>query len=243
MLKKKDFIAKEVQVFRYTALGDSLTEGIGDTTEQGGFVPMLASQLQTSSGYQVDYDNFGVAGNTSNQILKRLKADEELQYSLSQADLMTLTVGGNDVLAVIRKNLTNLTLEDFDKASKKYQKRLREIISLSRQDNPNLPIYILGIYNPFFLSFPDMTEMQEVIDNWNARTQEVVAEFDLVYFVEINEIIYQGFEDENLPENDSSYNNVLYEQDRFHPNLLGYRLMANAVEEVINDTKNNWLQD
>lgn len=241
-LKKKDFIAKQVQSFHYTALGDSLTEGIGDTSNQGGFVSILANNLHNAYGYQVDYDNFGIAGHTSKQILTRLEEEKELQKSVAQADLVTLTVGGNDVLTVIRKNLTNLTLDDFEQATLGYQKRLKKIIALLRKDNENLPIYILGIYNPFFLSFPEMTEMQEVIDNWNTKTQEVTDLYDNIYFVAINDIIYQGIEDSDS-ETNSGINNVLYEEDNFHPNLIGYRLMANAVGEMIDATKENWLVD
>ncbi|HHV3506282.1 TPA: hypothetical protein ACUJQS_001804, partial [Streptococcus agalactiae] len=40
-LTKKDFLTKKVIPLNYVALGDSLTEGVGDTTSQGGFVPLL----------------------------------------------------------------------------------------------------------------------------------------------------------------------------------------------------------
>ena len=36
-------------------------------------------------------------------------------------------------------------------------------------------------------------------------------------------------------------NNVLYEGDRFHPNNLGYQLMANAVRDEVIKTQNYWL--
>ncbi len=65
------------------ALGDSLTEGVGDTTGQG-LCSLLAQSLTNDYGYEVDYKNFGVSGNTSNQILKRMKEDEELISYLKQ---------------------------------------------------------------------------------------------------------------------------------------------------------------
>lgn len=245
-LQKKDFIAKQVKTVHYVAIGDSLTEGIGDTTNQGGFVSILANDLHTNYGYQVEVDNYGVAGNTSSQILKRMTNESAIEESLKTADLMTLTVGGNDVLAVIRKNLSHLTLEDFQQASRTYQERLGNILDKARQDNPELPIYVLGIYNPFYLSFPGMTEMQEVIDQWNLQTQEVIADYTAVYFVPINEVIYKGIADEYVDETittEVGVNNALFEEDRFHPNTIGYRLMANAVGEVIHDTKEAWFKD
>ncbi|MEO2748456.1 lipase, partial [Enterococcus faecium] len=36
--------------------------------------------------------------------------------------------------------------------------------------------------------------------------------------------------------------NVLYEEDHFHPNNLGYQLMANAVRDQLIETQNQWLE-
>ena len=36
-------------------------------------------------------------------------------------------------------------------------------------------------------------------------------------------------------------NNVLYEEDHFHPNNLGYQLMANAVRDKLIETQEQWL--
>ena len=103
-LTKKDFLAQEATPFHYVAIGDSLTEGVGDTTNQGGFVPLLAQSLTDTYDYQVTDSNYGVSGNTSKQILQRMQEKTDIQKSLVKADMMTLTVGGNDVMAVIRKN-------------------------------------------------------------------------------------------------------------------------------------------
>lgn len=245
-LRKQDFLKnRPLPTLTYVAIGDSLTQGVGDRTGQGGFVGLLAQSLDQDKTISVAYDNFGKGGNTSNQILKRMKTDEAIQNRLSQADVMTLTVGGNDVMAVIRKNLANLKLSQFKKAQKSYQKRLRAIIDQARAEQPDLPIYVLGIYNPFYLNFPEMTEMQEVIDNWNASTEAVTKEYEGVYFVPINDLLYKGIDGQGgiVSEGQgqtSVINNALFEQDNFHPNTIGYRLMANAVKEAIDDTKSDW---
>ncbi|MFV1219066.1 GDSL-type esterase/lipase family protein, partial [Klebsiella pneumoniae] len=93
--------------------------------------------------------NYGVSGNTSQQIFKRMTTDPQIEKDLEKADLLTLTVGGNDVLAVIRKELSHLSLNSFEKPAEAYKERLKEILAKARQDNPKLPIYVLGIYNPF----------------------------------------------------------------------------------------------
>ncbi|MCK3941706.1 SGNH/GDSL hydrolase family protein [Streptococcus suis] len=228
--------------FRYLALGDSLTEGVGDVTGRGGFVPLLAQSLVNEYGYEVDVQNFGVSGNTSKQILKRMKENKELQQALKEADLLTLTVGGNDLRKVIIKNLSNLKLSTFDKPANEYGKNLEKIVKRARQENADLPIYILGIYNPFYLSFPELTEMQTVVDKWNQTTKQITEKYKDVYFVEINDLLYKGLEGEmGLSQSSSaSTNNLLYEDDHFHPNNTGYEIMKKALLEKMYETEKSW---
>ena len=247
-LTKKDFLAQEATPFHYVAIGDSLTEGVGDTTNQGGFVPLLAQSLTDTYDYQVTDGNYGVSGNTSKQILQRMQEKTDIQKSLVKADMMTLTVGGNDVMAVIRKNLTSLSVSTFTKPAKSYQKRLRQIIELARAENEDLPIYILGIYNPFYLNFPDMTEMQEIVDNWNNATESVTEEYANVYFVPINDDLYKGINGEEgivstSGDQTTVINDVLFSGDHFHPNNIGYQIMSDVTMEKISETKEEWKED
>ena len=247
-LTKKDFLAQEATPFHYVAIGDSLTEGVGDTTNQGGFVPLLAQSLTDTYDYQVTDSNYGVSGNTSKQILQRMQEKTDIQKSLVKADMMTLTVGGNDVMAVIRKNLTSVSVSTFTKPAKSYQKRLRQIIELARAENEDLPIYILGIYNPFYLNFPDMTEMQEIVDNWNNATESVTEEYANVYFVPINDDLYKGINGEEgivstSGDQTTVINDVLFSGDHFHPNNIGYQIMSDVTMEKISETKEEWKED
>ncbi|WP_288274900.1 SGNH/GDSL hydrolase family protein [uncultured Streptococcus sp.] len=247
-LTKKDFLAQEAKHFNYVAVGDSLTEGVGDTTNQGGFVPLLSQAMTDTYNYQVTYSNYGISGNTSQQILSRMTKQEAIQKSLAKADMMTLTVGGNDVMAVIRKHLTKLSVSTFKKPSTAYQKRLRQIIELARSENEDLPIYVLGIYNPFYLNFPEMTEMQEIIDNWNESTESVTDEYDNVYFVPINDQLYKGIDGEEgivstSGDQTTVINDALFSGDHFHPNNIGYQIMSDVTMEKINETKQEWNKD
>ena len=247
-LTKKDFLAQEAKHFNYVAVGDSLTEGVGDTTNQGGFVPLLSQAMTDTYNYQVTYSNYGISGNTSQQILSRMIKQEAIQKSLAKADMMTLTVGGNDVMAVIRKHLTKLSVSTFKKPATTYQKHLRQIIELARSENEDLPIYVLGIYNPFYLNFPEMTEMQEIIDNWNGSTESVTDEYDNVYFVPINNQLYKGIDGEEgivstSGDQTTVINDVLFSGDHFHPNNIGYQIMSDVTMEKINETKQEWNKD
>lgn len=244
-LKESDFKVSENKGLTYVAIGDSLTEGVGDSTGQGGFVPLLSQSIETNYAYQVSAHNFGVAGNTSKQILTRMKEDGRIAEHLAKADVMTLTVGGNDVMAVIRKNLSDLDRSTFDKPAQSYQANLTKIINLARKDNPDLTIYVLGIYNPFYLNFPELTDMQVVVDTWNQGTQTSLEQHEGVYFVPINDLIYKGVDGqqgvvEESGENTRVINDALFEGDHFHPNNTGYQIMQTAVLEKMNETKDVW---
>ena len=235
----------------YVAIGDSLTQGVGDSSKQGGFVPVLSQALELDFNWQVTSRNYGIAGNTSNQILQRIQEKKDIKRDLKKAKMMTLTVGGNDVIHVIKDNITNLNVNTFSKPAVEYQKRLRHIIELARKDNKTLPIYIVGIYNPFYLNFPEMTEMQTIVDNWNQSTEDVCKEYDNVYFVPVNALLYKGIDgkggvtssdetSQSAKSSQGSLNDALFEDDHFHPNNTGYQIMSDAILKRINQTKKEW---
>lgn len=243
----------------YVAIGDSLTEGIGDQTGRGGFVPIIADDLKERYKLtSIEVENYGVAGERSDQILKRMK-DDKIMKNIKSADFVTLTVGGNDLMKVIQNNFFSLKVSSFDKPRKKYQDRVEEIIQEIRSVNQKAPIYVLGIYNPFFLNFPEITDMQTVVDKWNDATQETAAAAEQTYFIPINDLLYQGIGNEKGISSDLSSseeaelteettdsgiqavdNNVLYEGDKFHPNNTGYQLMASALRTELIKTQDDW---
>ena len=235
----------------YVAIGDSLTQGVGDSSNQGGFVPVLSQALESDFDWQVTSRNYGIAGNTSNQILKRMQEKKDIQRDLKKAKVMTLTVGGNDVIHVIKDNITNLNVDTFTKPAQAYQKRLGQIIELARKNNKTLPIYIVGIYNPFYLNLPEMTEMQTIVDNWNQSAEEVCKKYDNVYFVPVNDLLYKGIDgkggvtssddsSQSSKSSQDSLNDALFEDDHFHPNNTGYQIMSDAILKRINQTKKEW---
>lgn len=237
-LKDSDFFKQSQSSLNYLAIGDSLTEGIGDESNQGGFVPLLAQDIESHFNIQVTASNFGVAGNTSQQILDRMKDDPNLKKALESADLITVTVGGNDIMAVVRQNLSTLDESSFLEASKVYQNHLREMISLAKKGNKRVKIYILGLYNPFFLNFPQIKEMQSIIDDWNEMTKAVISDYSNVHFVPINDRLYKGIDGKDgVVQSDGNQkkvlNDALFSGDHFHPNHIGYQIMSDTVLETL----------
>ena len=235
------------KVVTYVAIGDSLTKGVGDSTNQGGFVPLLAQSLTKETGLEFKALNYGVSGNTSGQILSRMQEKKEIRKDLKQAQLLTITVGGNDLRKAILEDTSNLDLDRFEKASKTYEKNLKQIIELARKDNPDLPVYVVGIYNPLYLNFPDLTELQTLVDQWNQRTEETLSAYQGVYFVPINDLLYKGIDGksgvtESELGKETVTNDALYDEDSFHPNNTGYEIMKEAVLEKIHATEKKWFE-
>ncbi len=257
-------VSQKKTSIHYTALGDSLTEGIGDTTKQGGFVGILGKDL--TDHYQVTsvtVDNFGKNGDRSDQMLKRLKKSQEQQDSLQQADLITLTVGGNDLMKIIRNDLfKQLTVESFKKPGETYQKNLKALIDEIRKYSDS-PIYLMGIYNPFYVYFSQMDELEDIVSYWNELTMEVMGKYPKIYFVSSSELLSKGSQSnvenaanqqnesgtaDSSEEKDFSAppkavtNQYISDEDNFHPNRVGYQLIAQAFDKKLQATQSDWLQ-
>jgi len=234
---------------RFVAIGDSLTEGVGDETASGGYVPLVASTLEEAfSINSIEIENYGVAGDRSTQILKRINEQQEIQDDIASAEIISVTVGGNDLMKVIQNNILGLSVEKFEKPGEKYQANLTKLLTTIRQLNSTAPIYVLGIYNPYYIYFPEIKEMQTIIDQWNTLTQAVGEQEERMYFVPINDLIYQGIisdeEASEVPDADTLNelrNNAIYEGDNFHPNYNGYQLIAKAFTNKMKETKDDWL--
>lgn len=79
-------VANTPKHLQLTALGDSLTYGVGDATNNGGFVGLTKGELEATGQYQVTTKNYGVSGNTSGQILTRVNKQPKIRADLKRAN-------------------------------------------------------------------------------------------------------------------------------------------------------------
>ncbi|WP_235776409.1 SGNH/GDSL hydrolase family protein [Robertmurraya massiliosenegalensis] len=210
------------RTYHIVSVGDSLTQGVGDSTKRGGYVPYLQEQLEGEKGIkEAVFHNFGVSGNRTSQILNRLRTNE-LRSAVKEADIVLITTGGNDIMKVVRENFSGLDMKDFDRELINYEKTLTSVMNAIREENEDAMIGMIGLYNPFFLFLADVKEMDMVIDKWNHVSQDVLKKYENTLFVEIADV----FKD--------SEENLLY-TDYFHPNDKGYELMADRIHDVLQD--------
>ncbi|RST73131.1 GDSL family lipase [Siminovitchia acidinfaciens] len=212
-----DFIPNDVKI---VSVGDSLTQGVGADDKLGGYIPFLKEDLEKlKSINKVEFENHGKKGNRTDQLLKRLK-QQSVMADIMEADMVIITIGGNDVMQVFRENLLGLKLNKFIAAEDAYQERLDEIIALIRSYNSDAGIVLVGIYNPFIKWFSDIKEMDQVVDNWNNVSYETVTKYNHTLFVPVADIF------ENNEES------LLY-TDYFHPNTRGYELIAERIYDYL----------
>lgn len=89
--------AAAAETLNYLALGDSITSGYGLTDpDTEGFVTLLAAEIGADSA-----DNEGVEGMTTESLaetLASLEMGSEKYAAIQSADLITITIGGNDMM-------------------------------------------------------------------------------------------------------------------------------------------------
>lgn len=203
---------------RIVAIGDSLTQGVGDETENGGYVGIVEDAIDTTDG-SIIFSNYGVRGNRTDQVLERLDYPD-VKADIRRADIVLVTVGANDIMEVVKQNFTNLTYEPFVEAQAGYEERLTAILNTISTYNYNADVYLLGFYNPFHEHFSDIEELEIIVDDWNQISENVASSFDKVTYIPIKDL----FVDQTTH---------LFAEDNFHPNYEGYQKMADRVIEYL----------
>ena len=151
--------AKEIRI---TAVGDSLTKGTGDATGDG-YVKQVVAMLKKKFPVPVTLNNnLAVNGMRADQMLERLKADRGYRLSLSQANLILFTIGGNDLFQSGTGESASEATGEFDMNKLKAElpatiNRLKLVVEQLNDINPNAQIVYVGLYNPFF----DLKELRD----------------------------------------------------------------------------------
>src|SRR5699024_9881253 len=119
---------------RIVAVGDSLTQGVGDCTGKGSYVGILNNTINQIN-HLVEFGNYGHRCDRSDQLLKRLD-DPNVSTANADADIVLMTIGANDIMQVVKENFTNLNMKEFKEERVHYEARLREIFAKIRKMNP-----------------------------------------------------------------------------------------------------------
>lgn len=203
-------------------LGDSLTQGVGDELQGAGYIGRLQKEISQYKGIEeVVLTNTAKRGRRSDQLLKMLKAGD-IDHQLRKANIITLTIGGNDMMKVVKKDLFDLRVEAFEKELVKFEKNYDQILEEIREINSSAPIILLGLYNPITAVTDEKSELDEILADWN-KSIETIAYSDVnACFVPIDQLFVTNA-------------NLVYHTDFFHPNSRGYELIGEALVHSLED--------
>ncbi|HFJ9449742.1 SGNH/GDSL hydrolase family protein [Bacillus tropicus] len=224
LIKKTDVVAKEKKktgTLQIVSLGDSLTRGVGDK-EGIGYVGRMKEDLQKDYKQKIALTNLAVSGAKMPDLLKQIESNGA-QYSIKQADVIVLTIGGNDLFPGW-ESLGKIDLETYHPDTETFQNEAKKIIEEIRKLNTDSPIFWLGLYNPFE-DVEDLKGSSNIVVDWNASLEKLALNDKNVYITPTFDLFQNRGKD------------LLY-SDHFHPNEVGYTYMAERlVQNVVSKLK------
>ena len=231
----------------YIALGDSLSAGVGASSPETTFVELVHQSL----GPGFELMNLGHSGDTSDDLLQggtlgravdTIKARNGDDDTSNDVRLVTLEIGGNDLLGIYFSLVQTGTCPDVQTALAKPEctQALRDALAGFRPNfdtaldrlqeaDPDVPIVVMTLYNPFdylgaigelgVLSLDGQTGT-DFPEGLNDIIRAVAGGHEGVTVVDV----YSAFKGKTAS---------LISSDFIHPNDAGYRTMADAVIAAI----------
>lgn len=217
LLIEKTFIQENKVLI---GLGDSLTQGVGDERKLGGYMGRFATSGSEFKGVKdIEIENLAKRGRRSDQLLTQIESGE-VNDELKRADMIMMTIGGNDVMAIVKKDLFELRIETFEKELIEFSNRYSEVLKGIRMVNPDAPLILMGLYNPFSIVTEEENEFDTILLNWNKSIQAMAEQDTNACFITVDDLF-------------NSNENLVYHTDFFHPNSKGYEQMSERVLESI----------
>lgn len=204
---------------RISAVGDSLAKGTGDDTGKG-FARRTAELLQAENKQRsVKFmGNLGINGLTTVRLIPMLE-ETGVQHMLKEANVILLSIGGNDLFQGAGGAQSVQTLPSkaqIKQASLKASKNLGAVVRRVHEINPEAKLIYVGLYNPF----SDMKDMKAIgnqaVDEWNGTAWRMISQVEGANVV---------------PTYDLFVNNLTkyLSDDHFHPNGDGYDEIAKRI--------------
>lgn len=195
-------------------LGDSIGFGVGDEENLGiggRYLTLLDEENEEKS-----LSNRSVPGHDSTQLADLIDSGE-LGPDISSAQLIIVSIGGNDLNRLVFEDELTLT-PVFEDALNTYLENLRVTLSEIRDLNPEAQLALIGLYNPYGSDEP---EQAGFLLEWNYETRVLAhADTRLAYIP-----TYELFE---------YHLNEYLAPDDFHPSGAGYQVIAETLFQILN---------
>jgi lysophospholipase L1-like esterase len=196
-------------------LGDSIGFGIGDE-ENLGIGKRYLDLIDEKDGNKKTSTNISVPSYESNELVNLIKSAEN-KASISKANLIIISIGGNDLNRLDYEDRVSLTLA-FEEALKNYKKNLELITKEIRALNPDAQLALIGLYDPYSKEDPEKTRF---LLDWNYETSLIVDSDVKFAYVPTYDLFKYHLTDYLSP-------------DEFHPNGSGYQMIAEELDRILN---------
>lgn len=202
----------------YLVLGDSIAYGSGLINSKEACYGKIVAD---TNGY--DYANHAIPGHTTNNLINRLK-EESLITDLKKADIISISIGGNDFLmsnlfGLMFDSIAKSDYTEFDRIADGFYLNFCEIVRIINSHNEDAVILMQTIYNPQTGYIGEA--YQQGADRINAQIRRYAEENP-------NEIIVV---DVAKALGDDALN---YADDEIHPSTQGNEIIAETVLETLN---------
>lgn len=221
----------------YLALGDSIAFGVGASEPaEGGYVALVYAALRDSRRYRgsgLELVNLSVPGATSADLVapggQMEEALAEIERRAGGVGVITVDIGGNDLLTLANRNspcLSSTDTEECRRAVRRVlgdlQANLTQLLRALRQAASEALIVVVDLYNPY---------------SGTGDPREGIAELGVG---QINGVIGAGVDDATLNVRLASVfqlftgrGTIWIAPDGIHPNDSGHAVIAEAVLAAI----------
>lgn len=235
------------------ALGDSIAKGYAGRGQEDlrSYTQLIADQVSEETGIAAECENFAKNGRDSARLNSEILSAEETLAALDRADIITLTIGANDLM------------QEFRKAAQEVLGTDRQFLSVydafnalqeGVEGNPLLIVKILDVLNNWdYAIFEEQwtTAMETIKEHRKDTAQLIVTNiYNPVGQIELPESMNDIVEDIILNMNQIMYDHAeeydyrvvdLFDseicehtqEDGLHPNQEGQELIAGLAAEKI----------
>ncbi|MCM3584193.1 GDSL-type esterase/lipase family protein [Mesobacillus maritimus] len=198
----------------HLALGDSVIHGFG-VEETENLVYKFSDQLGQEINKTVHYINEGKNGITSTSLNEMIQKGA-FNDQIKKADIITVNIGGNDVLKTAKQKDYSKAINSFDTLQSIFTKNLADITKKINEINPRATIVFLELYNPLPADhqFSDLADT--LLPKWNVKIYEVAQTIPTSIVVQTTKVI-------------NSKNPQHLSEDGVHPNSAGYAAITEQM--------------
>jgi len=202
---------------KLVVLGDSIAAGEGASD----IAKSYAELLRSARGFSLA--NYAVGGHDSFQLMERLK-DEEIRAAIAEADIINLSIGGNDLLhSEVIAALLRTVIKDFSLVEAclvPFRENFSAIVADIRGLNPDALFIVQNVYNPM----DDVPIVGGLYETVNVMLNDIYAEY-----LAANE---GAFVLADMHSAFAGRAGLVY-ADRIHPSDAGHALIAELLTAIV----------